>query len=111
MSHGNVMEIENSDHFVLVKDDAGALPIFIDFFATWCGPCVAIKPVFEELSVTYAGKAVFIKVDVDKCEELSAQFGITAMPTFICLKGGAVAATMKGANKPGLEKFVQDNSN
>ena len=71
-----VLEIESTAHYTEVVAQAGALPIVIDFFATWCGPCVAIKPVFEQLSNDFAGKAVFIKIDVDKCEELSAQFGI-----------------------------------
>ena len=105
-----VLEIESTAHYTEVVQQAGALPIFIDFFATWFGPCVMIKPVFEQLSEQYAGKAVFIKVDVDKCEELAQQFGIQAMPTFYAVKNGAVAAQMKGANPAGLQKFVEDNS-
>ena len=104
-----VLEIESTDQYTEVVEQAGALPIVIDFFATWCGPCVAIKPIFEEISHAYEGKAVFIKIDVDKCEELSANFKIEAMPTFIVVKGGATAATMKGANPEGLKKFVADN--
>ena len=69
-----VLEIESTDHYLQVSAEAGSKPIFSDFFATWCGPCVMIKPVFEELSNQYHDKAVFIKIDVDKCEELSAQF-------------------------------------
>ena len=105
-----VLEIEDSEQFVEIVSEAGAKPIFVDFFATWCGPCVMIKPVFEELSNNYHDKAVFLKVDVDKCGELAEQFGIQAMPTFICIKNGAPAANMRGANPAGLQKFVADNS-
>ena len=104
-----VLEIESTAHYTEVVQQAGATPIVIDFFATWCGPCVMIKPVFEQLSQTFTGKAVFIKIDVDKCEELSAQFGIQAMPTFMVVKNGIVAATMRGANPAGLQKLVEDN--
>jgi len=104
-----VLEIESTAHFTEVSAQAGALPIVIDFFATWCGPCIAIKPVFEQLSQEFAGKAVFIKIDVDKCEELSAQFGISAMPTFIVVKNGSPIANMRGANPAGLQKLVADN--
>jgi thioredoxin len=106
-----VLEIESTAHYTEVSTQAGGLPIVIDFFATWCGPCVAIKPVFEQLSQEFAGKAVFIKIDVDKCEELSAQFAIQAMPTFIVVKGGSPIATMRGANPAGLQKLVADNCN
>ena len=105
-----VLEIESTAHYTWVVQQAGAIPIVIDFFATWCGPCVMIKPIFEELSHANEGKAVFIKIDVDKCEELSAQFGIQAMPTFIVVKGGAPAATMTGADPENLKKFVADNT-
>ena len=105
-----VLEIESTAQYTEVVEQAGALPIFIDFFATWCGPCVMIKPIFEQISQEYEGKAVFIKIDVDKNEKLSAQFGISAMPTFYVVKGGAPAGSMKGANPEGLKKFVADNA-
>jgi len=59
---------------------------------------VRIKPVFEELSAKYSGQALFMKVDVDKCEELSLQLKISAMPTFIAMKNGKQMGIMKGAN-------------
>lgn len=104
-----VLEIESTAHYTEVATQAGALPIVIDFFATWCGPCVMIKPIFEQYSEEFKGKAVFIKIDVDKCEELSAQFNIEAMPTFIIVKNGSPAATMRGANPAGLKKLIEDN--
>lgn len=67
-----VLEIESTAHYTFMVTQAAGLPIVIDFFATWCGPCVMIKPIFETISQEYEGKAVFIKIDVDKCKELSA---------------------------------------
>ena len=93
-----VLEIENTAHYNEVLQKAGALPLVIDFFATWCGPCVMIKPIFEEISHAYEGKAVFLKIDIDKCEELMAKFGIECMPTFIVVKGGEPTAKMEGAD-------------
>jgi thioredoxin 1 len=95
-----VQEVASTAHYQKLSSAEGAkdLPVFIDFYATWCGQCVRIKPVFEELSNKYAGKALFLKVDVDKCEELSLQFKISAMPTFIAMKNGKQMGIMKGAN-------------
>ena len=80
------------DHFPEIVNDqakfnqilatSGETPVIVDFFATWCGPCVRIAPVFEKLSETYKGKGTFIKVDVDKGTEISSWAGITSMPTF-----------------------------
>ena len=97
-----VQEVESTAHYEKLSSFEGRgakdLPVFIDFYATWCGPCVKIKPVFEELSRQYSGKAIFLKVDVDRCKELSLQFKISAMPTFIALKNGKQMGIMKGAN-------------
>jgi len=98
-----VLEIESTAHYQQVAGEAGSKPIVIDFFATWCGPCVMIKPFFEELSQQYHDKAVFIKIDVDKCEELSMQFSISAMPTFAVVKDGAKIDELVGASKDKLQ--------
>lgn len=86
---------------------AGGKPIFVDFFATWCGPCVMISPFFEQLSQTHAEHAVFIKIDVDESEELSMQFQISAMPTFITLKGGQKVDELVGASKEKLQAMIE----
>jgi thioredoxin 1 len=62
----------------------------IDFTATWCGPCKMIAPVFKELSEEYGSRAQFIKVDVDDNPEAAQKYGVTAMPTFLFIKGGEV---------------------
>lgn len=83
-------------------------PVLVDFFAVWCGPCRVISPVFEKLSddASFAGLN-FAKIDVDENPELSQEFGITAMPTFILVKNGIKEGEVRGANPPALQALVQ----
>jgi thioredoxin 1 len=75
---------------------AGATPVLVDFWAPWCGPCKAIAPILDELAGEYAGKLKIAKVNVDDNGELSAQYGVRAIPTLLLFKGGAVAGTFVG---------------
>jgi len=61
----------------------GDLPIIIDFYADWCGPCKTVAPILEDLSVEYDGKVLIYKVDTDAEEELASIFGIQSIPTFL----------------------------
>jgi thioredoxin len=64
------------------------VPVIVDFFATWCGPCKALSPTLETVSTELTGKVDFYKVDIDKAENAAAQFGISAVPTVILFKNG-----------------------
>ncbi len=77
--------------------------VVIDFFATWCGPCKRIAPVFEDLADKFYPKVQFFKVDVDESGELVNLFDISAMPTFVFLKDGKVVKKVEGADMAGLE--------
>jgi len=71
-------------------------PVFVDFWAVWCGPCRMIAPVFEELSEEYAGRVKFVKVNVDEVTEAVATYGIMSIPTLMLFKNGQPQETLVG---------------
>ncbi len=74
-----------------------AEPVFVDFWASWCGPCRMIGPIFEELSNQYAGKVKFAKVNVDENPKTPANYGVRGIPTLILFKQGKVFEQVVGA--------------
>jgi thioredoxin 1 len=73
------------------------VPTFVDFWASWCGPCRMIGPVFEELSNEYAGKVKFAKVNVDENPKTPSNYGVRGIPTLIMFKGGKAVDQIVGA--------------
>jgi len=76
------------------------LPVLVDFFATWCGPCRMLAPVLEQVANTYAGRAKILKVDVDESPELATKFGINAVPTLILFHQGKPVKALQGMQSP-----------
>ncbi len=73
------------------------LPVVVDFYADWCGPCRIISPVIEKLSQEYKGKAKFVKINTDDNQELASQFGIMSIPTVMFFSRGKIEDIVVGA--------------
>lgn len=87
------------------------VPVLVDFWATWCGPCRSLAPHLETLATRFAGQAKVVKVDVDHDPEVAERYGIRGIPTLIVFKGGEVVDQIvgnPGSAKP-LEALIQRN--
>ena len=72
-------------------------PVFVDFWAEWCGPCRMVGPVVEELAGDYEGRVNFVKVNVDQASELASKYNVFSIPTLILLNRGEIIAQQVGA--------------
>ena len=73
------------------------VPVLVDFWAEWCGPCRMVLPIVEEIAQEMAGQVKVCKVNVDECQELAADFNVMSIPTLIIFKGGKPVDQMVGA--------------
>ena len=77
--------------------EAAKIPVVVDLWAPWCGPCRMVSPALEELARDLAGKVKLVKVNVDTSPQISQRFGVQAIPTLLVLRRGQVAARQTGA--------------
>ena len=85
------------------------VPVVVDFWAPWCGPCRAVAPILEELAGEYEGKLTVAKVNVDDEQQYAGQYGIMAIPTMLVFKNGQIVQRIQGAApKPKLKQAFDD---
>ena len=85
-------------------------PVFVDFWAEWCGPCRMVGPVVEELAGDYEGRVNFVKVNVDQAGELASKYNVFSIPTLILLHKGEVIAQQVGAGSKEVYQNMIDRA-
>jgi thioredoxin 1 len=102
------MHVSDTDFKKQVLESA--LPVLVDFWAPWCGPCKMIAPLLDELAKEYEKTLKIAKVNVDESPQIAAQYGIMSIPTIIFFKSGKVAAQAVGVlNRGELKKRIEEN--
>ena len=86
------------------------LPVLVDFWAEWCGPCRMLSPILDDIAKEYEGKLKVVKVNVDESNVTAAQYGVRGIPTLLLLKAGQVVGTKVGnLPKSQLTTFIDSN--
>ncbi len=107
-STGGLVELSEKNFDDIV---AGGKPILVDFWASWCGPCQFMLPIFDKLAKKYGDKIVFARLNVDDNQSVAARYDVYAIPTFMIFQDGkAVDRAVGAVGEPGLESLIKKHS-
>ena len=108
MSSDNIVHVTDASFDTDVLNSQ--IPVLVDYWAEWCGPCRMIAPILDEISQDYAGRIKIAKVNIDENRDTATKFNIRGIPTLMLFKDGGVAATKVGAlSKSQLAAFIDGN--
>lgn len=100
-------EIEVDDGNFKTEVLESPLPVLVDFFATWCGPCRMIAPTIEEIAKEHQGKLKVCKVDIDGAPDFTSRYGVLSVPTLVLFKGGVEIKRLMGAvPRPSIDAMI-----
>ena len=109
MASDLIANLDNSNFESTIK--TSTVPVLVDFWATWCGPCKNIGPVLDQLAAEMAGSVKITKVDVDTNQALAQQLGVNSIPALFLFKNGVVVDKMVGARpKSDIAAFIKKNA-
>jgi len=103
-----------SAHIINVNSDnwdaevvQSALPVLVDFWAPWCGPCVSLMPTIEAFAEEYSGQVKVVKLNCDDSQDIAGRFGVRGIPHLVLLKGGETAAVVAGRTRTRIAAEVE----
>ena len=100
------MENLTTDTFVETLESS-SIPVLVDFWAEWCGPCKVIAPTLEKLSQEYSGKIKIAKINIDDYPDVATQYNVRSIPNLIFFVNGSPVSSIVGENKEGIENQIK----
>jgi len=105
---GKTVSINDVNFDQVINDSK--IPVLVDFWAPWCGPCKAVAPILEEISAEYDGKLTIAKLNVDEAPQNASKYGVSAIPTMLIFKDGKSVHSIVGYKpKAEIKKVIDEN--